>query len=90
MCDAFHRVVLTVRPIVHRVDLPLVACAMMGGSWMMRYMTGSRILMFGCAMSILARRTREPSGNSPFFMRSSKSIFSSTDGHGRENFCQAR
>ena len=35
----------------------------------MRYITGSRIFRFGEAMSILARSTREPSGNSPAFMR---------------------
>ncbi len=32
-------------------------------------MTGSRMLRLGEAMSILARRTRLPSGNSPVFMR---------------------
>ena len=41
-------------------------------------MTGSRILMFGEAMSILARSTRAPSGNSPLRMRSNRSRFSST------------
>jgi hypothetical protein len=44
----------------------------------MRYITGSRRFRFGDAMSILARRTLEPSGNSPFFIRSSRSRFSST------------
>ena len=32
-------------------------------------MTGSRMLRFGWAMSILARRVREPSGNSPSLIR---------------------
>ena len=31
------------------------------------------MLMFGEAMSIFARSTREPSGNSPFFMRRKRS-----------------
>ena len=44
----------------------------------MRYITGSRILMFGDAISILARSTRLPSGNSPSFMRVNRSRFSST------------
>ncbi len=39
-------------------------------------MTGSRRLRLGEAMSILARRTRVPSGNSPFLMRSKRSRFS--------------
>ena len=34
---------------------------------------------FGDAMSIFARSVREPSGNSPFFMRSNRSRFSSTE-----------
>ena len=44
----------------------------------MRYITGSRMLRFGDAMSILARSVREPSGNSPARMRSNRSRFSST------------
>ena len=42
-------------------------------------MTGSRMLRLGDAMSILARSTREPSGNSPSFMRVNRSRFSSTE-----------
>ena len=42
-------------------------------------MTGSRMLRFGDAMSILARSVREPSGNSPAFMRANRSRFSSTE-----------
>ena len=42
-------------------------------------MTGSRMLKFGRAMSIFARRVRAPSGNSPAFMRRNRSRFSSTD-----------
>ena len=45
---------------------------------MMRYITGSRMLMLGDAMSILARSVRAPSGNSPLFMRSNRSRFSAT------------
>ena len=41
-------------------------------------MMGSRRLRFGEAMSILARRVREPSGNSPAFIRANRSRFSST------------
>ena len=37
------------------------------------------MLKLGEAMSILARSTREPSGNSPAFMRSNRSRFSSTE-----------
>src|SRR5438067_2257073 len=48
-------------------------------SWRMRYMTGSRRFRFFDAMSILARRVLDPSGNSPLRMRSSRSRFSSTD-----------
>src|ERR1051325_7611306 len=44
-----------------------------------RYMTGSRRLRFGELMLILARRVREPSGKSPFFMSSNSSRFSSTE-----------
>ena len=36
------------------------------------------MIMFGCAMSIFARSTCAPSGNSPAFMRRSRSRFSST------------
>jgi len=35
--------------------------------------------MFGWAMSILARSTLAPSGNSPFFILVNKSRFSSTE-----------
>ena len=42
-------------------------------------MVGSRMFMLGDAMSILARRTWLPSGNSPFFMRSKRSRFSSME-----------
>ncbi len=42
-------------------------------------MTGSRMLKFGEFMSILARKVREPSGNSPAFMRRKRSWFSSTE-----------
>ena len=42
----------------------------------MRYRTGSRRLMLGDAMSILARSTRAPSGNSPARMRAKRSRFS--------------
>src|ERR1035438_9165220 len=42
----------------------------------MRYMMGSRMLKLGDAMSILARRVRAPSGNSPAFMRVNRSRFS--------------
>ena len=44
----------------------------------MRYRTGSRRLMLGEAMSILARRVRAPSGNSPARMRRNRSRFSAT------------
>ncbi len=44
----------------------------------MRYITGSRRLMFGEAMSIFARSVRAPSGNSPFSIRSNRSRFSAT------------
>ena len=44
----------------------------------MRYITGSRIFKFGEAMSIFARKTRAPSGNSPARIRSNRSRFSST------------
>ena len=36
-------------------------------------MTGSRMFRLGEVMSIFALRTREPSGNSPFFMRTNRS-----------------
>ena len=49
-----------------------------GSACLMRYMTGSRMLMFGEAMSILARRVRAPSGNSPARIRVNRSRFSST------------
>ena len=42
-------------------------------------MTGSRRLMLGEAMSIFARSTRAPSGNSPARMRANRSRFSSTE-----------
>ena len=45
----------------------------------MRYMTGSRMLMFGEAMSIFARSVLEPFGNSPAFMRSKSPMLSSTE-----------
>ena len=48
-------------------------------AWRMRYMTGSRRLRLGWAMSILARRVREPSGNSPARIRRNRSRFSSTE-----------
>jgi hypothetical protein len=41
-------------------------------------MTGSRRFRFGDAISILARKVREPSGNSPAFMRAKRSRFSPT------------
>ena len=44
----------------------------------MRYSTGSRKLIFGEAMSILARSTFSPSLNSPAFIRANRSRFSST------------
>ena len=44
----------------------------------MRSSSGSRMIMFGCAMSIFARSTCAPSGNSPARMRRSRSRFSST------------
>ena len=72
------RIRLPVRVVVHRVDAPLVAGAMMM-LVRMRYITGSRMLRFGEAMSILARSVREPSGNSPAFMRANRSRFSSTE-----------
>ena len=37
------------------------------------------MIMFGCAMSIFARSTCAPSGNSPAFIRRSRSRFSSTE-----------
>ena len=43
-----------------------------------RYSVGSRMLMFGDAMSILARSTREPSANSPARMRRNRSRFSAS------------
>ena len=42
-----------------------------------RYITGSRMFMFDEAMSIFARSVREPSGNSPAFMRAKRSRLSS-------------
>src|ERR1022692_3616803 len=45
----------------------------------MRYITGSRMFRFFEAISILARRVREPSGNSPARMRSNRPRFSSMD-----------
>ena len=45
-------------------------------AWTIRYRTGSRRLMLGDAMSILARRTRAPLGNSPARMRANRSRFS--------------
>ncbi len=42
-------------------------------------MTGSRMLKLPEARSIFARSVRLPSGNSPFFMRSNRSRFSSTE-----------
>ena len=44
----------------------------------MRYITGSRSCMFSCAMSIFARSTREPSGNSPARILSNRPRFSAT------------
>ena len=41
-------------------------------------MTGSRKLIFGLAMSIFARSTFAPFGNSPAFIRLKRSRFSST------------
>ena len=43
---------------------------------LIRYITGSRMLMLGDAMSIFARSVRAPSGNSPFSIRSNRSRFS--------------
>ena len=45
---------------------------------MILYMTGSRMFRLPEAMSILARRTREPSSNSPARMPSKRRMFSST------------
>ena len=42
-------------------------------AWTIRYRTGSRRLMFGDAMSIFARSTRAPFGNSPARMRANRS-----------------
>ena len=47
-------------------------------AWRMRYSVGSRMLMFGDAMSIFARSTCAPSGNSPARIRRNRSRFSST------------
>ena len=44
----------------------------------MRYITGSRRLRLGDAMSMRARNTFPPSANSPARMRDSRSRFSST------------
>ena len=41
-------------------------------------MVGSRRFMFGDAMSIRARRVRDPSSNSPARMRANRSRFSAT------------
>ena len=45
---------------------------------LMRYNTGSRISILGEDISIFARSVRLPSGNSPFFILSNRSRFSST------------
>ena len=39
----------------------------------------AQMLILPELMSIFARKTREPSGNSPFFMRRKRSRFSSTE-----------
>eukprot|EP00001_Collodictyon_triciliatum_P153149 26791_3 len=54
---------------------PVITCCALR----MRYMAGSRMLMLGAAMSILARRTWAPSSYSPPFILRSISRFSSTD-----------
>ena len=75
--DALDRVRQRMRVVVHRVDAPRVAGAVVV-AWRMRYSTGSRMFMFGDAMSIFARSTCAPSGNSPARMRANRSRFSST------------
>jgi hypothetical protein len=40
-------------------------------------MTGSRMIMFGLAMSMRARKVQAPSGNSPAFMLLNSAKFSS-------------
>ena len=70
------RVRQRMRVVVHRIDAP--ARRRCGGesAWRMRYSTGSRRLMLGDAMSIFARSTCAPSGNSPARMRRNRSRFS--------------
>ena len=43
----------------------------------MRYITGSRMFMLGCAISIFALSTFSPSPNSPFLILSKRARFSS-------------
>ena len=76
--DALDRVRLAVREVVHRVDAPRVARAVVRGL-ADPVQRGSRRLMFGEAMSIFARSTRAPSANSPARMRAKRSRFSSTE-----------
>ena len=75
--DVLDRVGLTVREIIGRIDAPFVA-----GARMRRMQnpvsTGSRRFMLPDAMSIFARSTRAPLGNSPARMRRNRSRFSST------------
>ena len=66
--DPLDRVGQPVREVVERVDAPGVAAPVMR-AWRIRSSSGSRMIMLGCAMSILARSTCAPSGNSPACMR---------------------
>ena len=76
--DALDRVGLAVGEVVGRVDRTTRRRSAGWLAWTIRYSTGSRRLMFGEAMSIFARSTRAPFGNSPARIRANRSRFSST------------
>ena len=70
---------MAVGVVIHGVDAPVIAGAVVGGAAGCGTCTGSRMFMLGEAISILARSVREPSGNSPARIRRNRSRFSSTE-----------
>ena len=75
--DPLDRIGQRMGEVVHRVDAPVVAGPVVRAC-RIRKSIGSRMLRFGDAMSILARSTCAPSGNSPARIRANRSRFSST------------
>ena len=78
MRNAFDGVALAVGPVVHGINAPGIAGAVVGRVHDAVH-DGVAQIDVGAAMSILARNTREPSGNAPSFICAKRSRFSSME-----------